>query len=72
MLHIEDLAVNRITILGALKKLPLRQRVALELNTAGFNQRESGIIMGLTRSAVGIMLKKARNSVERELRTDDV
>jgi len=52
---------NQISIQETLGKLPVKERVVISLKTAGFTRGEIGTIIGMTRSAVGIIYKRATN-----------
>lgn len=63
----ESNVIDSIVILNSLSALTQKQRVVLALRTAGFVQRECGEILGLTRSAVGFIERKAKRRLREQL-----
>lgn len=49
----------RILLEDAIKKLPPKQQVVVALREAGYSQMECGVIIGMTRAAVGFIQKKS-------------
>jgi DNA-directed RNA polymerase specialized sigma24 family protein len=47
-----------IDLAAAIDQLPVKHRVVMALWAAGYNQRECGEIVGLSRAAIGIIRKK--------------
>jgi len=43
----------------ASQRLPNKERAVLALRMAGYTQRECGAVIGMTRSAVGIIYKRS-------------
>jgi len=58
-MYIGEKLESRLAIEETVDKLPVKEKVVLTLRLAGYTQRECGFIIGMTRSAVGIIYKRA-------------
>jgi len=52
---------SAVAIDEIISKLPVKEKVVIALRLAGYTQRECGVMIGMTRSAVGIIYKRAIN-----------
>ena len=57
----------RLDLEAALKKLPPRQRQAIELAAAGHNQEEIAQILGIRQQSANELLEKARAALKKNL-----
>jgi len=55
----EEGVINNMHLMSMFTDLPPKQQVVLALRTAGYTQKECGIILGVTRAAVGFNYHRA-------------
>jgi DNA-directed RNA polymerase specialized sigma24 family protein len=55
----EDAVLTSMTLMDAIKHLPIRQHVIVALRLAGYKQSECAAIVGLTSPAVGAAFRRA-------------
>lgn len=63
----EDTLFTSLQFKEAYKNLTTKQRIVVALKFMGFNYRESGQILGLTRQAVGSIFNRARLQIVEEM-----
>lgn len=56
-----------IELKNKIRKLPDKQKVIIALQAAGYSQKESGTIIGVTGSTVGIIFKRAIGKLRKEV-----
>lgn len=67
----DDLILQAIDFNIAFSKLILKHQVVVAMRLAGYKQHECAVVFGLTRAAIGIMHKKARAELRREMLKHD-
>lgn len=55
----ENSIIDTMMLSESMQKLSKKYRLVLALYLSGYNQRECGVILGITRAAVGFIYKKA-------------
>lgn len=63
----DDMNLTQMVALDAFKQLRERQRVVVALRVAGYSQKESGAIVGLTRGAIGYIYKQSLSDLRKIL-----
>lgn len=52
---------------NAFSKLTIKHRVVVAMRLAGYTQAECALVFGMTRAAIGIMHKRAREVLREEM-----
>lgn len=63
----EEQIVDELLLDQAVQKLPPKQRMVVALRSAGYTQQECGVILGLTRAAIGFIHKQALAQIRQAL-----
>jgi RNA polymerase sigma factor (sigma-70 family) len=63
----EEQMMSEMLLDEAVQKLPPKQRVVVALRAAGYTQQECGVILGLTRAAIGFIHKQALAKIRQSL-----
>lgn len=63
----EETIHNRITLKESIRRLHPRHRAVLALRMAGFTQKDCGIVLGVTRPAIGHMHRRALEEIRKAM-----
>lgn len=63
----EEQLISEMLLAEAVQKLPPKQRMVVALRAAGYTQQECGVILGLTRAAIGFIHKQALTQIRKLL-----
>ena len=69
----EDKIISRLLLLEAVQRLQPKYAAVIALRSAGYSQQECGVILGVTRAAIGFIQKRAIKEIRKilEVLNDD-